>query len=197
MDEILHNKSLCHNYNKVEIYDQWADTYENYVESIGYNGPKNFSKVFKNLAKEGNIRVLDFGCGTGLLGNEIKNLFSNEVELIGVDISDNMISKAEEKGCYNKIFNANLDELCVEEIIEKFGYFDYIVSCGVFVEGHVGFHIFNKLLQICKEAIFFTVRESLMNEDIKNFDRYVRNRGTYVEQDIEYLDNVKCKLIII
>ena len=36
-----------------------------------------------------------------------------------------------------------------------------------------------------------------MNEDIKNFDLYVRNRGTYVEQDIEYLDNVKCKLIIV
>lgn len=197
MDEILHNKSLSHDYNKVEIYDQWADTYEDYVESIGYNGPKNFAQVFKNLAKNGKIRVLDFGCGTGLLGNEIKNLFSNEVELIGVDISDNMISKAEEKGCYNQIYNANLDNLSGEEIIEKIGYFDYIVSCGVFVEGHVGFHIFEKLTQICNESIFFTVRESLMNEDIKNFDLYVRNRGTYVEQDIEYLDNVKCKLIIV
>ena len=197
MDTILHNKSLSYQFNKVEVYNQWADTYDEYVESIGYNGPKNFAKILKNTAKKDKIRVLDFGCGTGLLGNEIKNLFRNEVELIGIDISDNMISKAEEKGCYNKIFNANLDELCVEEIIEKFGYFDYIVSCGVFVEGHVGFHIFEKLLQICKEAIFFTVRESFMRDDIKNFDRYVRNRGTYVEQDIEYLNGVECKLIII
>lgn len=197
MNTILHNKSLSNQFNKVEVYNQWADTYEEYVESIGYNGPENFARVFCDLVKKPHIRVLDFGCGTGLLGNEIKNLFNGEMELVGVDISENMIKNANKKNCYSQIFNCNLDEMELNEIRNLLGTFDYIVSCGVFLEGHVGFHIFEKLSKLVTENIIFTVRESYMIEDYESYNKYVSNNSTYIEQDIDYLDNVRCKLVII
>ena len=197
MDTILHNKSLSNQFNKVEVYDKWADTYDEYVTSIGYNGPGNFARVFCELVKKPHIRVLDFGCGTGLLGNEIKNLFNGEIELVGVDISENMIKNANKKNCYQEIFNCNLDEMELNEIRNLLGTFDYIVSCGVFLEGHVGFHIFEKLRKLVTENIIFTVRESYMIEDYESYNKYVSNNSTYIDQDIDYLDNVRCKLVII
>ena len=197
MDTILHNKSLSEKFSKAEIYNKWADTYDEYVTSIGYNGPENFAREFCDLVKKPHIRVLDFGCGTGLLGNEIKNLFNGEMELIGVDISENMIKNANKKNCYSQIFNCNLDEMELNEIRNLLGTFDYIVSCGVSLEGHVGFHIFKKLSKIVNENIIFTVRESYMIEDYENYNKYVSNNSTYIEQDIDYLDNVRCKLVII
>ena len=108
MNTILHNKSLSYQFNKADVY----------------NGPENFARVFCDLVKKTHIRVLDFGCGTGLLGNEIKNLFNGEMELVGVDISENMIKNANKKNCYSQIFNCNLDEMLnlYEEAVESIGF---------------------------------------------------------------------------
>ena len=106
MDAELHRKSLDFSESKNTIYDKWADTYEDYVESIGYLGPKNFASFFLNLCMKDRLvnkidskklRVLDFGCGTGLLGMNVFREFNGNIELIGVDISDKMIEKAEGK----------------------------------------------------------------------------------------------------
>lgn len=199
MDEILHNKSLQNNENKTIVYNQWAATYEEYVNKIGYLGPMNFSNFFYDrcLNTSKRFRVLDFGCGTGLLGLNIFKKFNKNIEIIGVDISCNMIEKAKEKNVYQEIYNINLVELDVEEIKSKIGEFDYIVSCGVFVEGHVGFEIFEKFKKLVKNEIIFTVRESFMIEKKENFKKYVMSSEKYEEHNIEYLNNIKCKLIVI
>ena len=125
MDKILHNKSLDNNQNKEVIYNQWADTYEDYVRSIGYRGPENVVRFFKSLYTNANVnqnkrvRVLDFGCGTGLVGEELFKSFNGDIELIGIDISDNMLEKAREKNVYTELLNLNLVELDLDVIISK------------------------------------------------------------------------------
>ena len=37
--EELHDESLNPLTNKKEIYDNWASTYDNYVDSLDYKGP--------------------------------------------------------------------------------------------------------------------------------------------------------------
>ena len=209
MDKILHNKSLDNNQNKELIYNQWADTYEDYVRSIGYRGPENVVRFFKSLYTNANtntnlntnqnkrVRVLDFGCGTGLLGEELFKSFKGNIELIGIDISDNMIEKAREKNVYTELLNLNLVELDLDVIISKLGAFDYIISCGVFLEGHVSFNIFDKLKKLVKNNIIFTVRESFMTSRYDEFTQFVKISKNYEEHKIEYLNNVECKLIII
>ena len=82
-----------------------------------------------------------------------------------------MIKKAEEN-VYNKIYNINLLELDEKEIKSKFNKFDYIISCGVFLEGHVPFSIIPKLKSLVKNNIIFTVRSSYINENKYDFEKY-------------------------
>ena len=199
MNNEWHNKSLSNENDKVKIYNTWASSYENYVDSIGYCGPKNVVKYFCKLIKKlnyKNINILDFGCGTGLLGLELK-INSPDLNITGIDISDNMIKKAEEKNIYKNIFNVNLLKLSDEEIVKKFKKFDYIISCGVFLEGHVPFSIIPKLKLIVKNNIIFTVRNSYIKENKDDYFTYVSSNKSYLEYDISYLDNVPCKLISI
>ena len=40
-DSNLHDKSLNPNFNKSDIYDKWAETYDDYVSNLNYQGPNN------------------------------------------------------------------------------------------------------------------------------------------------------------
>ena len=45
----LHNDSLDPNINKIDVYNKWAESYDTYVESLDYNGPKILYHIFKNF----------------------------------------------------------------------------------------------------------------------------------------------------
>lgn len=207
MDAQLHEKSLDFSEDNNTIYDKWADTYETYVSSIGYLGPTNFSHFFRKLLEKSKIfkkqklRILDFGCGTGLLGlnvyEDLKLKENIEVEIVGVDISEKMLEKAKDKNVYNEIININILDVELNEVKKTLGEFDFIISCGVFLEGHVPFTIFSKLKEIVKQNIIFTVRESFIHSRNDEYNQYVKANENYKEYDIEYLDNVKCKLVVI
>jgi len=110
----LHNDSLDPNINKVEVYNKWAESYDTYVESLDYNGPKNIVSYFQKLLKTNivnnnqKLKILDFGCGTGKVGEEIKKNINIPYFLEGVDISENMLELARQKNVYNKITNIDL-----------------------------------------------------------------------------------------
>ena len=88
---------------------------------------------------------MDFGCGTGLIGLEIKK--RNIICILhGIDTSVKMIEKALDKDCYHRIFNSNISE---EKLNTKFQY-DYIISSGVFLEGHCRFNVINDLVPYLK-----------------------------------------------
>ena len=45
----LHELSLNSNTNKKEIYNKWAESYEDYVKNLNYFGPKNKINKLKIL----------------------------------------------------------------------------------------------------------------------------------------------------
>lgn len=197
----LHNLSFDEKINKKNIYNEWADTYEDYVKNLNYLGPKNLVKKLTNYLNNNNtinkIKILDFGCGTGLLGVELYNNIQNK-DIDGIDISENMIRESEKKNIYENIWNIDLFKNKLNIDFE----YDIIVSCGVFLEGHVSFEMIDILVSYLKKGgiICFSVRDTFKEENVEEFNKYVKeNKKINIIDDIymDYLPNVKCKLLII
>ncbi|MGV1956187.1 methyltransferase domain-containing protein [Agrobacterium sp. 22-214-1] len=89
------------------LFDDYADRFEtSLVEKLDYSVPQKLAELIGKAAGSGAFdTIVDIGCGTGLLGVEIR-AFANRLE--GFDISQNMLAKAEEKGLYDHLDQADL-----------------------------------------------------------------------------------------
>ena len=110
------------------LFDGYAEEFEkSLVSNLEYKAPK----LIKDLLLEVNSdqffgSVLDLGCGTGLLGSEIKNYCSN---LEGIDVSDKMLEIAKAKGVYDKLHQADIVEWLYTTQLS----FNYFIAADVFV----------------------------------------------------------------
>ncbi|MBP1851365.1 class I SAM-dependent DNA methyltransferase [Rhizobium halophytocola] len=90
------------------LFDDYADRFEaQLVEKLDYSVPVELSALIrKTVVPTGPFaRAVDLGCGTGLLGVEIRDLC---LDLEGYDLSTGMLAKAEEKGLYDRLAQADL-----------------------------------------------------------------------------------------
>ena len=199
----IHNISMQPHTSKREVYNIWSSSYDEYVREKEYNGPREIvNKLASMIFKFNNriISVLDFGCGTGLVGQEIKKA-NLPINLDGLDISPKMLDLATQKDCYQNLYELNLLE---ENIISDCGIKKYsiIVSCGVFLEGHAPLEIIEKLLDHLhiEGCLLFTIRESYLEEQKEKFKKIVLDnlRVRVLEsQEIDYLKGVKCQMFLL
>ena len=111
------------------LFDGYAGHFdEHLVGKLQYRTPALIGAALRRARsdREQPMAVLDLGCGTGLMGEEIKDIATY---LAGVDLSPKMIERASVRGLY--------DELAVGDITEYMEassrHFDVIVSADVFV----------------------------------------------------------------
>lgn len=81
-----------------EHFDEIALNYEAAYLRAGYLDPKMCQKYVTDIAMENIIpkhraQILDFGCGTGLVGEYLKG--SGFENVTGIDISSKMLEQAE------------------------------------------------------------------------------------------------------
>ena len=96
----------------MKYYDEWGEDnkYDKDMVDWNYTGPKETSEIFNKYANVKNIKIYDAGCGTGLVGVELKKFgFSN---FHGADLSQKLLDlvpsglyKSLEKVDLNKIIN--------------------------------------------------------------------------------------------
>ncbi|TAY64925.1 class I SAM-dependent DNA methyltransferase [Rhizobium leguminosarum] len=87
------------------LFDDYADRFESaLVEKLDYNVPQKLAALIASTGRRYE-RAVDLGCGTGLLGPEIR---SNVGRLEGFDLSQNMLAKAAEKHVYDSLAQADL-----------------------------------------------------------------------------------------
>ena len=88
-----------------ELFDLFADNYENTMHNLEYGLPQKMTEF------AGKIKgmIIDLGCGTGLLGQKLKN---DDNRIIGVDISPKMLQKAKAKNVYTELVEADIIEYC-------------------------------------------------------------------------------------
>lgn len=85
-----------------ELFNQFAGNYETVMNKIEYRLPL----LFKQLLGAAKGEIIDLGCGTGLIGQALKN---DENRLTGVDISSAMLEQAGKKGVYDKLVEADIE----------------------------------------------------------------------------------------
>ena len=77
-----------------EKYDDLAEKYdETLVDVVGYPDPEQVAQTISEYLKlPKDIKVIDLGCGTGLVGQELKKL--GYCNVCGTDASPGMLAKA-------------------------------------------------------------------------------------------------------
>ena len=112
------------NYVK-DLFDNYSNNFEkSLVNNLKYSAPKLIAKTLLEIKNLGN--VIDMGCGTGLIGKEIKQYCNN---LIGVDISQKMLDLANKKNIYDELYKSEIKTyLTIKELN-----FDLFIFADVFI----------------------------------------------------------------
>jgi predicted TPR repeat methyltransferase len=120
-------------------FKTYKDLFEEHMATLDYETPQILIKLLNTFKSQRDLEtpnnylhnVLDLGCGTGLLGKEIKNIFS-KCTLHGVDVTDNMLQQAKDKNIYKHTYlqdmhvylqetNYNFDLICAADSLVYLG----------------------------------------------------------------------------
>ena len=86
-----------------EHYNELSNNYEHIYLTVGYHDPLRCAELAKEIFRDesANAHIFDMGCGTGLVGQYLKERGFNHV--VGVDASAGMLEKAKEKEAYEEL----------------------------------------------------------------------------------------------
>ena len=177
-----------------QLFDGYAETFdEQLIDQLQYKTPELIGDMVKKHTDESSkYKILDLGCGTGLAGIYLQSISET---MIGVDLSEKMIKKAQLRNIY--------DDLVVSGISQYFETHDYqtdiIVSADVFV--YIGdiadiFNSASKSLQTNGIFVFSTEdtqeAEQFLLRDSGRFahnENYIRNLAS--KNGLNLIDNEK------
>ncbi len=154
----------------MKYYDEWGEDnkYDQDMVDWNYTGPKETSEVFVKYQKNKDIKIYDAGCGTGLVGVELKKYgFSN---FYGADLSQKLLDLVPE-GLYQKLDKVDLNK----KINEEDNSFDALMCVGTFTFGHVKPPALDEFIRITKNKglICFTINEGIHEE--YGFDKKIEH----------------------
>jgi predicted TPR repeat methyltransferase len=143
------------------LFNYYADHFDQHlVKGLDYQVPEILLKVFKKVSKpkEKAYDILDLGCGTGLVG-EMFNPYSKS--LTGVDLAENMLTKAREKQVYQHLHEDDL----LHFLTHTSSQFDVALAADVLVYFGKLESLFEKLMQRLKHGGFFIFSIELCDGD--------------------------------
>jgi predicted TPR repeat methyltransferase len=112
-------------------FDSFAASFESKLERLSYRAPELVATMLRHLGLEPSkcLHVLDVGCGTGLAGPLVAPYARR---LVGVDLSEQMLLRANEKQIYDELTRADLTEYLREttNTFELVVAVDTLVYCG-------------------------------------------------------------------
>jgi len=153
----------------LKYYQDWADNnkYNKDMVDWNYTAPQETVSILKKYAFNKNFKILDAGCGTGLVGIELKKYGYSNIE--GVDFSQSMLDLVPQ-GIYKKIEKIDLNK----PLKFKDNIYDVLMCVGTFTYGHVKPQALNELIRITKNKglICFTINEGIYEK--YGFDKKIK-----------------------
>ena len=139
-----------------EAYSQWACEYDrDTCQVMGYVGPYKAADILDDHLGTKKARVLDAGCGTGLVGEALKEMGYKNIE--AMDYSPDMLQEAARKGVYSNVFHADMNQ----RLDLPSNAYDATICVGTFTYAHVGPEAFDELVRVTRPGgiICFTIRD--------------------------------------
>ena len=136
-------------------YDNWADQYESDLCAMGYRIPAVIASVFTRFVATTADPILDAGCGGGIQAEPLVMLGYGPI--IGIDLSEGMLSVARAKGIYNELQQMTLGK----KLDFDDNSFAAVVSAGTITPRHAPAHAFNELIRVAQPGarIVFSLRD--------------------------------------
>jgi len=153
----------------MDYYDEWGenDKYNKDMVDWNYTGPKETVNTFLKYEKNKDALIFDAGCGTGLVGLELKKFgFKN---FHGADLSQILLSTIP-SNLYKKLFKSDLNQ----SINLEDNTYDAIFCVGTFTFGHVKPNALDEFIRITKKGglICFTINEGIYKD--YGFDKKIQ-----------------------
>lgn len=158
-----------------DYYDVWAEAYDTDVSNEKYTGPRFISEFYDRIRHHhgdqtrSEARVMDAGCGTGLVGNILQKMGYRQID--GFDLSDKMVEVAAETGSYVDL-KGSID---LTQPMDMYGenVYDATLACGVFTLGHVPPEAMSELIRITRPGGWVVVSTRKSYYDSTNFQEAV------------------------
>ena len=166
----------------MNYYDEWGenDKYNKDMVDWNYTGPKETVNTFLKYEKNKDALIFDAGCGTGLVGLELKKFgFKN---FHGADLSQKLLSTIP-SNLYKKLFKSDLNQ----SINLEDNTYDAIFCVGTFTFGHVKPNALDEFIRITKKGglICFTINEGIYKD--YGFDKKIQELNkTNLWSEIEF-----------
>ena len=153
----------------MRYYDDWGleNKYDQDMIDWKYSGPQETVEVFKKYAKDKDIKIYDAGCGTGLVGAELKKFGYNYYD--GADLSQKLLDLVP-KNLYQNLSKVDLNK----KIEIKNDTYNAVMCVGTFTFGHVKPSALDEFIRIVKNRglICFTINEGIYEE--YGFDKKIK-----------------------
>ena len=164
----------------LKYYQDWTDNnkYNKDMVDWNYTAPQETVLILKKYAFNKNYNILDAGCGTGLVGIELKKYGYSNIE--GVDFSQSMLDLVPQD-VYKKIETVDLNK----HIKFKNNTYDVVMCVGTFTYGHVKPQALDELIRITKNKGFicFTINEGIYEE--YGFDNKIKELSNNKSWDVK------------
>ena len=163
----------------MNYYDEWGleNKYDQDMAEWNYTGPKETVEVFKKYSKNKNAKIYDAGCGTGLVGVELKKFGYHYFD--GADLSQKLLDLVP-KNLYQNLSKIDLNK----NININDNNYDAVMCVGTFTFGHVKPPALDEFIRITKNQglICFTINEGIYEE--YGFDKKIeelKNKNKWKE----------------
>ncbi len=137
--------SLENKNSMVNFYQKWADDYDRQmVDNLNYLSPNLIAEILIRYLDDRKARILDIGCGTGLTSILLNQKGYTKID--GLDFSADMLRVAGERGIYNSLIEADLNQPL--DVMDS--RYDAAISSGTFTHGHVGSEPLDEIFRLLK-----------------------------------------------
>ncbi|MES2784776.1 MAG: methyltransferase [Pseudomonadota bacterium] len=159
------------------LFDGYADGFEEHlVEVLNYRAPEILVARLAQMSRQFE-HALDLGCGTGLCGARLRPLAAH---IDGVDLSENMVARARERGVYDHVQAADAAQF----LRVAPGRYDLIVAADVFIYIGALEAIFEGAAHAIRSGGIFCFsleKEARQDMALRASLRYAHSRG-YIER---------------